>query len=386
MPKLNDFQKSTIALLDYLYFHDIVAMETFSDEKLNVYGKLDALLQCLAHNRTNGDLRIEHYKHLLIVGLDFELTFTLDKDIVKGDEYDQMKTNYRTYLVQQIEQLDFNLDEYEEDLEAILARIPINMLSAEVALKIVSQMLYYEYDNITIGVFSKFLEHGFLVSTKYTKKRQMIDEQFLDKLFYRAMLFLEFEVTKNNLINEVCAEPQYIDLNNLQDYKKIIAYIETRGKAQSLKKIEYGGIHTVKTKNDLKKFVTNIEGRLGHNPIFSDGLANWIALIGAWHLMLEKKTNIDRSLFQEHSYKEDSCAKLACQKLEKYGLTVSEKTLFDCYDRVYEIYRLIRITMSVLVNNELYGPREKVLTQDFFYNPNSHPDFKKQLKVAMSKL
>lgn len=386
MPKLNDFQNSTITLLDYLYFHDVVAMETFSDEKLNVYGKLDALLESIAHKRANGDLRVEHYKHLLIVGLDFELTFTLDKGIVKGNEYDQMKRNYRTYLTQQIEQVDFNLDEYEQDLEAILARIPINTISADVALKIVSQMLYYEYDNITIGVFSKFLEHGFLVSAKYTKKRQMIDEQFINKLFYRAMLFLDFEVTKNNLIKEVCAEPQYIDLNNLQDYKKIIACIETRGKVQLLKEIEYGGIHTVKTKNDLKKLLINIEGRLGHNPIFSDGLANWIALIGAWHLMLEKKTNIDRPLFQEHSYKEASCAKLASQKLEKYGLTVSEKTIFDCYDRVYEIYRLIRITMDVLVNNELYGPREKVLTQDFFYNPNSHPDFKEQLKIAMSKL
>lgn len=386
MPKLNDFQKSTITLLDYLYFHDIVAMETFSDEKLNVYGKIDALLESIAHNRTNGDLRIEHYKHLLIVGLDFELTFTLDKDIVKGDEYDQMKTNYRTYIVKKIEQVDFNLDEYEQDLEAILAQIPINTLSAEVALKIVSQMLYYEYDNIAIGVFNKFLEHGFLVSAKYTKKRQTIDKNFIDKLFYRAMLFLEFEVIKNNLIKEVCAEPQYIDLNNLQDYKKIIACIETRGKAQLLKEIEYSGIHTVKTENDLKKLLTNIEERLGYNPIFSDGLANWIGLIGAWHVMLEKKTNFDRPLLKEHAYKEASCTELACKKLEKYGLTISEKTLFDIYNRAFEIYKLIRITMEELANLKMYGPREKIITQDFFYNPKSPPDFKEQLKTAMIRL
>ena len=37
MPKLNDFQNSTVRLLDYLYFHDVAAMQSFSTEKLSIY-------------------------------------------------------------------------------------------------------------------------------------------------------------------------------------------------------------------------------------------------------------------------------------------------------------------------------------------------------------
>lgn len=386
MPKLNDFQNSTITLLDYLYFHDIMAMETFSDEKLNIYGKLEGLLESISHKRITGDLRIEYYKHLLIVGLDFELTFRVDKYIFKGSEYEQMEKNYRIYLTQQIEQLGFNLDEYEQDLEELLAKTPLESISDAAAFKIVSQMLYFEYDNITIGVFSKFLDDGFFTVAKYKKPYQTIDEQFINKLFLRAMLFLEFEIIKNTLIKNIGCEKQFVDLNNLEDYQKIIECIETRGKAQLLQGIRYDGIHTVKTKNDLKKFLINVGERLAHNPIFSSGLANWISLIGAWHVKIEKNTNIERPLIIENHYKGDSsCTALACRKLKKYGFVISEKTLFDSYDRVYKIYELIRMTVDELVKNKMYGPREKVLTQDFFYNPNSSPLFKEELKKAIAK-
>lgn len=75
MPKLSDFQNGMISLLDYLYFYDIVAMETFSQEKLNIYRRLTALLNSIARNKFDHDFEVEHYKHLLIVGLDFELMF-----------------------------------------------------------------------------------------------------------------------------------------------------------------------------------------------------------------------------------------------------------------------------------------------------------------------
>ena len=246
-------------------------------------------------------------------------------------------------------------------------------------------MLYFEYDNITIGVFNKLLDDGIFTAAKYNKIHQTIDEQFINRLFFRAMLFLEFEVRKNQLIKQINCEEQFVDLNNLENYKKILACIEAHGKAQLLQGIEYDSISTVKTKNELKKFLINVGERLEHNPIFSKGLANWISLIGAWHVKIEKNTNIERPLIIENHYKGDSsCTALACRKLKKYGFVISEKTLFDSYDRVYEVYELIRMTVDELVKNKMYGPREKVLTQDFFYNPNSSPLFKKELKKAIA--
>lgn len=286
--------------------------------------------------------------------------------------------------------MGFQIDHYKQDLNEILIQTPIQSITSAAAFKIVSQVLYFEYDNISIGVLSKFLDFNFLTLAKYQKKNKVINESFLNKLFYRAMLFLEFDVFKNNLIAEYYSEDQIVNLNDLEDYEKVAAAIKARGRVKSLKGIEYDGFYKLKTKNDLKKFLINIEERLGHNPIFSDSSANWIALIGAWHLILKKGNNLDKPLFKESpQYVVDSdisCAKLARKKLADFGFSVSEKTIFDCYDRVYEIYRLIRITIECLVEEKMYGMNERVFIHDFYYNPNSNAFFKKQLQAAKAKL
>ena len=389
MPKLNDFQNSTVRILDYLYFHDVAAMQSFSEEKLSIYSKLLATIDSLAYRRSQGVLIREHYKHLLLIGIDFELTFGQD-ELIEDDIYVQMQEKYRAYLIQQVELLGFKIDHYKQDLNEILIQTPIQSITSATAFKIVSQVLYFEYDNITIGVLSKFLDFNFLILAKYQKKNKVINDSFLNKLFYRAMLFLEFEVFKNNLIAEYSFEEQTINLNALEDYEKVAATIKVRGKANSLKGIEYKGFHTLKTKNDLKKFLINIEERLGHNPIFSDSLANWIALISAWHLILKKGNNLDKPLFKESPQyildSDISCTKLARKKLADFGFSVSEKTIFDCYDRVYDIYTLIRITVECLVEEKMYGMNERVFIHDFYYNPNSNAFFKKQLQAAKAKL
>ena len=389
MPKLNDFQNSTVRLLDYLYFHDVVAMQGFSEEKSSIYSQLLAAIDLLAYRRSEGALIREHYKHLLLIGVDFELTF-VKGELIKDDIYFKMQEKYRAYLIQQIELLGFQIEHYKQDLDEVLIQIPIQSITSAAAFKIVSQVLYFEYDNITIGVLSKFLDFNFLTLAKYQKKNKVINESFLNKLFYRAMLFLEFDIFKNNLIAEYYSEDQIVNLNDLEDYEKVAAAIKARGKAKSLKGIEYDGFYKLKTKNDLKKFLINIEERLGHNPIFSDSSANWIALIGAWHLILKKGNNLDKPLFKESpQYIVDSdisCAKLARKKLADFGFSVSEKTIFDCYDRVYDIYTLIRITVECLVEEKMYGMNERVFIHDFYYNPNSNAFFKKQLQAAKAKL
>ena len=389
MPKLNDFQNSTVRLLDYLYFHDVVAMQGFSEEKSSIYSQLLAAIDLLAYRRSEGALIREHYKHLLLIGVDFELTFGKG-ELIKDDIYFKMQEKYRAYLNQQIELLGFQIEHYKQDLNEVLIQIPIQSITSAAAFKIVSQVLYFEYDNITIGVLSKFLDFNFLTLAKYQKKNKVINESFLNKLFYRAMLFLEFDIFKNNLIAEYYSEDQIVNLNDLEDYEKVAAAIKARGKAKSLKGIEYDGFYKLKTKNDLKKFLINIEERLGHNPIFSDSSANWIALIGAWHLILKKGNNLDKPLFKESpQYIVDSdisCAKLARKKLADFGFSVSEKTIFDCYDRVYDIYTLIRITVECLVEEKMYGMNERVFIHDFYYNPNSNAFFKKQLQAAKAKL
>jgi hypothetical protein len=229
MPKLNDFQNSTVRLLDYLYFHDVAAMQSFSTEKLSIYSKLLATIDSLAYRRSEGMLIREHYKHLLLIGVDFELAFGKG-ELIENDIYVQMQEKYRAYLIQQIESVGFKMDHYKQDLNEILIQNPIQLITSAAAFKIVSQVLYFEYDNISIGVLSKFLDFNFLTLAKYQKKNKVINESFLNKLFYRAMLFLEFEVFKNNLIAEYYSEDQIVNLNDLEDYEKVAAAIKARGR------------------------------------------------------------------------------------------------------------------------------------------------------------
>ncbi len=119
MPKLNDFQNSTVRLLDYLYFHDVVAMQGFSEEKLSIYSQLLAAIDLLAYGRSEGTLIGEHYKHLLLIGVDFELAFGKG-ELIKDDIYFKMQEKYRAYLIQQIELLGFQIEHYKQDLDEVL--------------------------------------------------------------------------------------------------------------------------------------------------------------------------------------------------------------------------------------------------------------------------
>ena len=70
MPKLNDFQNSTVRLLDYLYFHDVAAMQSFSEEKSSIYSQLLAAIDLLAYRRSEGiraNLRLKLLKYIIII-------------------------------------------------------------------------------------------------------------------------------------------------------------------------------------------------------------------------------------------------------------------------------------------------------------------------------
>jgi hypothetical protein len=135
-----------------------------------------------------------------------------------------------------------------------------------------------------------------------------------------TMLFLELEIFKNKLLASNLKMSQIVDLNNLSDHEKVIAVIKSKAKLEALEKVDYQRIYTIdlNKKNDLSGYFTNVEARLGHNPIFKPNLASWVSLLGAWHLMLVKKNNINKPLYRETPIHildaEPTCSEIAKKK------------------------------------------------------------------------
>lgn len=392
MPKLTEIQTSTIKLLDYLYFYDVVSLETFSDEKLEFYENLNNAFHLIVYKRKYKGLRAEHYKHLLLAGIDLNISYSSDSIKMSGIDVKSFITAFNDEICLEANRANFSIDEFNQDLQSILDQYPKSRVSITIRYKIVSQFLSYEYDNITIGVLSKLIDVGILSVSKYSKAYQTIPQEFLDKLFFRAMLFLELEVFKNNLLGPNSKMEQIVDLNNLNDHEKVIAVIKSNAKLESIEKVDYGRICSIDLdkKNDLLTYLADVEVRLGHNPIFAPNLASWIGLLGAWHLMLVKKTNLNKPLYREIPMHildaEPACSEIAKKEMSEYGFSVSERTLFDQHNSIFDFYQLIRITVSGMNDEGFYGVLEPVLTKYFFYDPNMGDRFKNALNKVNANL
>lgn len=65
--------------------------------------------------------------------------------------------------------------------------------------------------------------------------------------------------------------------------------------------------------------------------------------------------------------------------MEEYGFAISERTLFDQHNSIFDFYKLIRITVNDMIDDGFYGILEPVLTKYFFYDPNIGDKFKSAL-------
>lgn len=390
MSKLTDVQKSIITVLDYVYFHDIVSMETFSQEKLDFYRKLLGSLKQITLNRGYADFKAELYKHMLLCGIEIYASDIRSES--KGVSYNSFESNLRMELEKALEEAKFDFKHYSEDLENLIEKYRLNQIDYSLIYKLVSQILCYEFDSIALVVFVKFLNCKFLTTTKYSKESLAIDQDDFERTFFRAMLFLEFEVSKKKQLFLRDNNEKKIDINNLDEPDKVAAVILAKSKMKSLINSDYQSIVDIDVckNNDLKEYVQSIDARLGHNSIFRGGLASWISLIGTWHLILTKKNHLNRTLYRETEVNifeaDTTCAETAAKLMYDFGFRISERTLFDHYNQISDFYYLIGISVEEIVSGERMGAIVPDLTNYFFYEPNVGDAFKAALTKVNASL
>ena len=120
MSGLTEFQISTITLLDYLYFHDIVALKTFSNEKSFFYKQLVHSLMLIVEKRQYEYLKAEHYQHLLLVGIDLNASYIDDPSKLKKVDNEKFIRALNEELCWNVIEAGFCLDAFEQDLNDLL--------------------------------------------------------------------------------------------------------------------------------------------------------------------------------------------------------------------------------------------------------------------------
>lgn len=390
MAKVTEFQKGIVKILDYLYFHDVIALETLPKKNFQFYRELINFLKLKTVERGHTGLKAEYYKHLLLIGIDLNIS-----QMSNSPELSSLNgQNYLERLNQQlcgdVRKANFCLINFERDLREILEKFNLYSIGYDLLFKFLSQILHYEFNNITVGVFVSFLDYGFLKTGKYQKSANKIDSDYLNKLFFRAMLFIEYEVIKSCLSIYRDQDEQIVDLNSLESPDRVVALISTKEKVKRLCQVKYERIWEIDLKNrdDLEKYLKELEARLGHNPIFSDSLAIWISLIGAWYVKLENYTDSNKTIYRESSkyIRDKTCTELARLDMKKYGFSISERTLFDYHNCLIDFYRLILLSVDELACPELCGVFETKLIQCFFYDPNLGDHFKSALDNVNANL
>lgn len=130
MSKTEEIQSSAIKILDYLYFYDIVAMETFSNKKLEFYEQLSQSLKLIVQKRQYEGLRAEHYKHLLLFGIDLDASYLDDPLESLVDDNERFIRTLNERLCSQVVMASFSLDEFEEDLNSLLDEYSIALMDS----------------------------------------------------------------------------------------------------------------------------------------------------------------------------------------------------------------------------------------------------------------
>lgn len=391
MSGLTEFQISTITLLDYLYFHDIVALKTFSNEKSFFYKKLVHSLMLIVEKRQYEYLKAEHYQHLLLVGIDLNASYIDDPSKLKKVDNEKFIRALNEELCWNVIEAGFCLDAFEQDMNDLLDQYSLAELSRDVLYKLVSQVMFYQFDNITICVFQRFINQKFIRSGKYVKKDQKHTPIFLDIVFFRAMLFLEYEAFKNNLLLHSQYGEEFFKFKGADCLNREMALREARTQAKNLNTISYRKIYqtNLNSKKDVKSYLTNVEQRLGHKALLTNNLANWVSLNGAWHVMHTALTNPDKKIYRQLdviSTIEPTCCEIAQKEMREYGFEISERSLYDAYNCTKKFYELIGIAVNEVNKAKLYGALEPVLTHFFFFDSMIGPSFKNALEEVNTKL
>lgn len=216
-----------VTILDYLYFYDIVSLQTLTNDKIEFFVLLLSKIDEICKSRFLKDERAELYKHYIICY--FEIKKSPSKHFKLKEEAKEKRNLFIKELVKRIDDAKFDREEFGRDIDELESQLDLKNREVKFFYNLTSQMLYFEYDSIAIGVLVYFIELGILDSKKYQRDKNEMGVDFIVNLFKRAMLFIEFQNFKKNIFYVINQDVKMFDINQKNiDYKRLGLFINYR--------------------------------------------------------------------------------------------------------------------------------------------------------------
>ncbi|WP_151980740.1 hypothetical protein [Acinetobacter guerrae] len=354
MPSLNEKEKAALNLVDYLYFHDVASLGTFSESKISFYSAILFEIEKIILERKFDFFIKELYKHYLISYVELMLSNCPEPDITF-----EKSEKYLCRIFDLIVEKNFDVSIFYADVKRVESVINNIQFTHDVTYKLASQFVYFEYEaSMSMEAFKFFLNYQMLPSKKYKEvKKNNKDKLIEDIIFFRSMLLIEFEIFKKN--HYVRATYSIINVEfdlkySMENFEKFFLFL------RSIKTIKdsggkiYSGIRKFMSecgkeiylnKEELGEYVNNINTGLSHNSNFFETIPKCTAAIEAWWVCFSKERDLNRPKYRDPQIycDDETCVKDAQKKMNSNGFEkLDTRGIYDNYMHFIDLYIIVR--------------------------------------------
>lgn len=356
----SETKKYALNVLDYLYYHDFVFSVNCTKYREIQYELILSTIDDLNLVRAYDGKKAALYKHFLLCG--FEIKSNILNEI---DNFGFLKDANEIFkkLLYQVVDCNFLENDFLKDVDFLIDKF--KNINKSFTCKLVGWSLYYEYDAMSIWVLIRLLSANVLTIKKY---RSVIMEEliifFNDKgireekyrgtekeiekqslnVFFRAMLFAEFEIMKKQILikNKINA----IRIDFCEDVNKVeeeMLFINLLIKSKSLINANYKSISTqnFNFEMDFCDYIRDINNRLAHQKIFFDDVKGCVGFLGGLYVNYALEYSEVKVLHKEPENEnicdvmENTAADTARLIMKRYGFSFERsRTICSYYKKI----------------------------------------------------
>jgi len=358
MPKLTDTQNSVLNILDYLFVQDVESLASFNEAKNSFNNDILSIIDRINSARSNNGKNAELYKHYVLCSLEMMLNLPFEIESLMDEEQFNKSKFVLDKIISGVLKNDFYEDEFQDDLNNLFKYFEGLRQDKGTIYKLVRQSLYFEYDNVAIVAYKKFIDLGILNTEQYDSSESEIDVNFLEDSFFRSMLFIEFDILKRQFDVEKDFKDKKIELDlnsSIEEIESMFLAIRLIKKVQLKAGSGFQSILDidVNNKKEVEEYIVSLSEALGHETLFFKNVPACIGLMGCWFMIQSKETNLESPMYYElfdekikkssKKYPNDNKARGI---IAKYGFDIRKRTLHSRYIEFYRFYDEIRTSLN----------------------------------------
>ena len=383
MPKVTPVQNAVIDIMDFIHFKNVYTSLFLSNEQTKACLVIFSLVEEVTNRICSSLIERDILNHYLLCGIEVALsndeidTFNIfgNVDNMSYEELEKL-INKRTEisistLSNLAEKNGINKAVFLNSLEYLLAKEEIANTSSAIRFRLASKTVSIIHPLDSILFFNYLNDLGILYAAKYNAK---ISREESKCAFIRVGLLMEFEILRSNV--KYIAGPGGSDELIIKAPPKGTSSIVCRDMADNYKYLIdvlfsnttdlfwFQALHMDHRKS-ANYLLINVNRLFRHKRLFKGTFAKWPGTLGVFLMSLIKKENANQPIYCESDNK-GSVSEKACRELERFDITLSERTLYLRYRKILKNeYLKVRFYCEQCAKLNYYLPWDY---EDLYYN------------------